>query len=192
MDDELGVGMSDFPYGLNGVEPGVPIEVSMERSLVAFLVGQFGQAGFFLENARILQGHRDARLVLGPNDLADAAPENARRVQVVIFGGEQREGFEGTEGSETVEISVEVSTHLRDGAEAMERHLKVVQGLRALLSRAWREDVKRELNAVADGDMKWQGIRRTSESVASTSFVGDVIFTRTTYEGIGWRVYAEE
>lgn len=184
--------MSEFPYGVNGVEPGVPIEVAMEKSLVRFLVEQFGDPGFFLENARLLQGHRDARLVMGPNELADAAPENARRVQVVIFGGEQREGFEGTEGSETVEISVEVSTHLRDGAAAMERHLKVVQGLRALLSRAWRADVVEALNAVADGDMKWQGIRRTPDSVASTTFVGDVIFTRTAYEGIGWRVYAEE
>ena len=184
--------MSNFPYGVNGVEPGEPIEVAMERSLVTFLVEQFGDPGFFLENARVLQGHRDARLVLGPNELADAAPENARRVQVVIFGGEQREGFEGTEGSDTVEISVEVSTHLRDGAEAMERHLEVVQGLRALLSRAWRGEVVEALIAAADADMQWQGIRRTEESVASTTFVGDVIFTRTTYEGVGWRVYAEE
>jgi ribosomal protein L31E len=178
-----------FPFAVPGVDPGDPLEAAMERSLVFFLKINFSAAGFFLEHARVLAGHRDQRTVLGPAELADAAPDNARAVQVVVFGGEHREGFEGGDGSDTVELSVEVSTHLR-GDQAMERHNRVVQGLRALLSRAWRAEVVAAMNQVAE-DMQWHGIRRIDDAAAATSFVGDVIFTRTSYEAVGYRIYDE-
>jgi hypothetical protein len=180
---------AQFP--VNGVLPGRPLECLMEESLVAFLRDQFTFPGYFLENCAILAGHRDRRQII--TDPAEQDPDqpakSARRVQIVVWADNHRETYDDAPGTDKVDITIEILTHLRQVPGGQTTHDAVVQGMRALMSASWSATVRAALNAdTAVTGMSWQGWHRDPDDGARTAYSGDQVATATTYQASGYLI----